>query len=99
MGMAQLVLGICLTTSVLVSLRVRHQVLARDQVRFDQSAQSAHDALVREIETYVSALRGVRGLFEARGNVDPGEWGEYVRSLDLKANYPGIMDLGFAGRV
>jgi len=97
--MAYLVLVICLATSLFVSLRVRHQVLARDQVRFDQSAQSSHDALVREIETYVSALRGVRGLFEARGSVDPAEWEEYVRSLDLKANYPGIMDIGFAKRV
>jgi len=98
-GVAYVVLAICLAASALVCFRIHRNVLARDQVRFEQAIQSAHEALVNRIESYISALRGVRGLFEANPNVTAREWGDYVRSLDIKHNYAGLMDLGYAERV
>jgi PAS domain S-box-containing protein len=38
-------------------------------------------------------------LFEANPNVTTREWEDYTRSLDIKSNYPGLMDLGYAQRV
>ncbi len=99
MGVAYLVLAICLGATALVCFRVQHNVLARDQVRFEQAAQSTQEALVNGMESYISALRGLRGLFEANPRVDLRQWEEYVRSLDIKRNYRGIMDLGYAQRV
>ena len=98
-GVAYLVLAICLGASALVCFRVHHNVQARDQVRFEEAARSTKEALENGIESYISALRGVRGLFEASPRVDLPEWEDYVRSIDLRHNYRGVMDLGYARRV
>jgi len=99
MGSAYLVLVISMIPAVVVYFRVKHNVAARDQTRFEQVVQTTEETMVQRMENYVSALRGVRGLFEAGGNVDPHEWQEYVHSIDIKYNYRGMMDLGVARRV
>ena len=66
---------------------------------FEQMTQAARDALTQRMESYLSALRGVRGLFDAHATVTPEQWEKYARSIDLKWNYRGMLDIGFAQRV
>jgi len=99
MGIAYIVLVICLVPTLAVYFRVQQNVAARDQARFDQVVRATQEALAQRMERYISALRGVRGLFEASGRVQPHAWEEYVHSIDLKYNYPGMLGLGYAQHV
>lgn len=99
MGAAYLVLIIALLPTLFAYRRVKLNVEARDQARFEQTVQSTRDALTLRMETFLSALRGVRGLFDANPAVDPGQWQKYAASIDLKWNYRGMLDVGYAQRV
>jgi PAS domain S-box-containing protein len=99
MGPAYLVLAIALVPVMIAYHRVKESVLGRDRERFEQVVQTTQEALIQRMENYVSALRGLRGLFDARKAVDLEEWKKYARSIEIKYNYRGMMDIGFAQRV
>jgi len=99
MAAAYLVLLISLVPTLIAYRRVKENVTARDQARFEQMTQAARDALTQRMESYLSALRGMRGLFDAYPTVTPEQWEKYARSIDLKWNYRGMLDIGFAQRV
>src|SRR5881396_1440720 len=99
MGTAYLVLILSLIPTVLGYRRLKENAAARDQARFEQAVQSTEEALVQGMENCVSALRGVRGLFDANQNVGPEQWQKFAHSIDLKWNYRGMLDIGFAERV
>jgi len=98
-GPAYLVLVIALVPTLIAYHRVKANVFGRDRERFEQISQATQDALIQRMENYVSALRGLRGLFDARQTVDLAEWKKYARSIEIKYNYKGMMDIGFAQRV
>ena len=99
MRAAYLVLLISLIPTLIAYRRVKYNVMARDQARFEQAVQSTRDALTQRMESYLSALRGLRGLFDANQTVTPEQWEKYARSIDLKWNYRGMVDIGFANRL
>src|SRR2546429_9583846 len=89
MRAAYLVLLISLIPTLIAHRRVKYNVMARDQARFEQAVQSTRDALTQGMGGYLSALRGLRGLFEANQKVRPEKWEKNDRSTDLKWNYRG----------
>src|SRR5437016_1856006 len=99
MSPAYLVLLLSLIPTLIAYRRVRENVAMRDQARFDHAVQATRDALFQRIDSVISALRGVRGLFDANPAVGLDQWQNYGRSLDLKGNYRGVLDIGFAQRV
>jgi PAS domain S-box-containing protein len=99
MRAAYLVLVIALIPTYLVYRRSAENVLSRDHTRFEQVIRLTEDTLKQRMENYISALRGARGLFDARHWVTPAEWEKYAASIDLRWNYQGMMDIGFAQRV
>jgi len=99
MGTAYLVLILSLIPTVLAYRRLKENAEARDQARFEQAVRSTEEALVQGMENFVSALRGVRGLFDANQKVGPEQWQKFAHSIDLKWNYRGMLDIGFAERV
>ena len=99
MGTAYLVLILSLIPTVLAYRRLTENAAARDQARFEQAVRSTEEAVVQGMENFVSALRGVRGLFDANQRVGPEQWQKFAHSIDLKWNYHGILDIGFAERV
>src|SRR5439155_3279403 len=98
MRAAYLILLISLIPTLIGFRRVKDNVTARDQARFDQMAQSAQDALTQRIESYLSALRGLRGLFDADRMVTLEQWEKYAHSIDLKWNYRGWLAIVFPHR-
>src|SRR3989441_12310086 len=98
MGTAYLVLILSLIPTVLAYRRLKENAAARDQARFEQAVRSTEEALVQGMENFVSALRGVRGLFDANQKVGPEQWQKFAHSIDLKWNYRGIVDIGVAER-
>jgi len=99
MGAAYLVLILSLIPTVLAHRRLKDNADARDQARFEQAVRSTEEALVQGMENFVSAMRGVRGLFDANQKVGPEQWQKFALSIDLKWNYRGMLDIGFAERV
>src|SRR5213083_1293676 len=99
MGAAYLVLILSLIPTFLAYRRLKENAAARDQARFEQAVQSTEEALVHGMENFVSALRGVRGLFDANQEVGPEHWQKFAHSIDLNWNYRGMLDIGFAERV
>src|SRR5207247_9766179 len=99
MGTAYLVLILSLIPTVLAYRRLKENAAARDQARFEQAVRSTEEAVVQGMENFVSALRGVRGLFDANPKVGPEQWQQFALSIDLKWNYRGLLDIGFAERV
>ena len=99
MGAAYLVLILSLIPTVLAYRRLTENAAARDQARFEQAVRSTEEALVQGMENFVSALRGVRGLFDANQKVGPEQWQKFTHSIELKWNYRSMLDIGFAERV
>ncbi|WP_162255176.1 CHASE domain-containing protein [Rhizobacter sp. Root1221] len=67
--------------------------------RFDDIARDIQASVQERMGVYEQALRGGRGLFDASVRVERGEWRQYVESLTINRNYPGIQGLGFSERV
>ena len=98
-GAAYLVLILSLIPTVLAYRRLKENAAARDQARFERAVRSTEEAVVQGMENFVSALREVRGLFDANPKVGPEQWQKFAQSIDLKWNYHGMLDIGFAERV
>jgi PAS domain S-box-containing protein len=67
--------------------------------RFDGIARDIQASVQERMGVYEQALRGGRGLFDASVRVERDEWRQYVESLTIDRNYPGIQGLGFSERV
>src|SRR6266540_6694383 len=87
MAAAYLVLLLSLIPTLIAYRRVKENVAGRDQARFEQAVQATRDALLQRMESFLSALRGVRGLFDINPNVGPEQWQKYAGSIDLTGNY------------
>ena len=70
----------------------------RDDARFRNAAQSAHDRIVSRMEVYTSTLRGVAALFHSSDTVTASEFRTYVDRLDLASRYPGVQGVGWTRR-
>ena len=70
----------------------------RDQARFQNAAQSAHDRIISRIGIYINTLRGVASLFASSDTVTPEEFRTYVERLNVAENYPGIQGVGWTRR-
>lgn len=78
-------------------------ITASDQMtarlRFENQVQQSQDSIAARLETYISMLRGVTGLFAANSDIDRDQFHAYVERLDLPRHYPGIQGIGFSKRV
>ena len=99
MGVAYLVLIISLIPALITYRRVKANAAAREEARFEQAVRATEILLLERMENFISALRGARGLFDANPVVEPEQWYKYAASIDLKWNYRGLLDIGFAQRV
>lgn len=66
---------------------------------FALRAQDVESRLAQRMLAYEQVLRGAAALFAASGQVDRGEFRDYVASLALERSYPGVQGVGFAERV
>jgi signal transduction histidine kinase len=66
------------------------------QGRFAFKVKEAQFAIEQRLKAYEQMLRGGVGLFVASGEVRREAWRDYVRTLDIAKNYPGIQGIGFA---
>ncbi|MCX7186653.1 MAG: CHASE domain-containing protein [Methylophilales bacterium] len=90
--------------TLLISLLITYQVFHVAKVEVEHKAQVYFDFRVREatnlinqrMKAYELALRGAAGLFKASDSVERNDFKQYVASINLAKNYPGIQGLGFS---
>jgi PAS domain S-box-containing protein len=64
--------------------------------RFSYQVREIALRIEQRMAAYEQVLRGVGGLFAATNEVDREQFRDYVASLRLDDNYPGIQGLGFS---
>lgn len=71
----------------------------RDEARFVNAVQSAHDLVIGRLDIYIATLRGAAALFAASDSVEPRDFKNYVDRLDMQHFYPGIQGIGWTRRI
>ncbi len=98
-SVAYAVLLVALMLTLLAYNYVRQNVEASARDQFDETVMAAQDAIDRQMNSYVEAMLGSRGLFYASNSVEEGEWDDYGSGIDLEERYEGMQVLGYARRV
>jgi signal transduction histidine kinase len=94
---AVLLVALMLTLLAYYYVRQNVEISARDQ--FDETVRAAQDAIDRQMNSYVEAMLGARGLFYASNSIEEGEWKDYANGIELEKRYGGMQVLGYARRV
>jgi CHASE1-domain containing sensor protein len=94
-AVAYLVLAIGLALTAVAGGFVARGVAADDQTRFDRLAGQTENAISDRLNSYLDALQGARGLFDASDTVNREEWSSYIRALDLQQRYPGTRSIAY----
>ncbi|MBX3019157.1 MAG: CHASE domain-containing protein [Bdellovibrionaceae bacterium] len=71
---------------------------AENSARFDRSALSLHYAFKNRMNVYTNALVYTRNLFQLKPDLSADEFRQFVRGMNLKAEYPGITVMGYVRR-
>ena len=66
------------------------------QDKFEDNATELAEHLQRHMSTYLQVLRGLRAFFDSSSHVTRGEFNDYISSLNLLKDYPGIQGLSHA---
>lgn len=66
---------------------------------FETLTQESEQALLHRISSYDHALLGGAGFFQGSENVTRAEWREYIDTINLKQNFPGIFGMGWIAPV
>ena len=62
---------------------------------FDSLAHSTKQNINMRVKSYTDLLRGAASLFRASDQVSRQQFHEYVQHLDLRKNFPGVMNLNY----
>jgi CHASE1-domain containing sensor protein/serine phosphatase RsbU (regulator of sigma subunit)/anti-sigma regulatory factor (Ser/Thr protein kinase) len=73
----------------------RRVSVQEQQAEFDFRMREANRRIAQRMRTYEEVLRGARGLFAASATLDRRGFREYVDSLQLQQDFPGIEGIGF----
>jgi len=93
-----LVLALALLITATATLFAAKSIDAKDNERFRHAVLTTSDIVTNRLESYEELLRGVRGLFIATDPVNAWSLHQYVRSLELRRDFPGVQAVGFSRR-
>lgn len=89
------VLALALTISGFAWFMAERQAEERIQREFDIQVTEIESALRDRMQVYQQILRAADSLFAASDGIDRTQWRIFVDHLELEANYPGVLGLGF----
>lgn len=96
---ALVVLAIALGATAMAWQVSAQAAAAAQRQRFEHQAQQLAATIESRLRGYFDLLSGAQGLFAASARVEPDEWRRYWAPIDLSANYPGILGVGYAPRL
>jgi PAS domain S-box-containing protein len=91
-----LVLVLCLALSWLLWNATKDETQSKLQDYFDFRVRQAVSLTEQRVLAQEQILRGLRGLYAASDKINRSEFHDYVASLKLDENYPGIQGVGYA---
>ena len=91
-----LVLIVCLAASFGYWRYLDQQLNDEFENYFDFRARQAVSLTEYRLQAQEQVLRGVRGLFSVSASVNRKQFYDYVSSLKLEENYPGMQGVGFS---
>jgi PAS domain S-box-containing protein len=94
-----LLLTVCLATTIGAWTSVTAETEHHAEQRFKEISNDVHEELSERLRSYEGLLLSGAALFKASRNVEREEWKRFVDGLDLGANHPGVMGIGFAAYV
>ena len=83
--------------TIFYNLQVSH--LQSDERKMAKLTKDMELRISERLNQYINVIDGARSLFLASDFVNPTEWHEYVSSLNLEVNTPGINGIGVMFRV
>ena len=98
------ILALCtllVSLAITVTFWYQAQSTRQEKVRaeFDLQAKFQVNQIVRRMNTYEQVLRGVKGRLDGSLDIGYEDFRNYVESLELGENYPGIQGIGISGIV
>jgi two-component system sensor histidine kinase/response regulator len=91
-----LVLALSLLVTYELWQDARHTAVQALRTEFDFRVRDAADRLSRRMAYYEQLLHGARAFVVSRRQVEGGELHEYIASLGLEKNFPGVNAVSFA---
>jgi CHASE1-domain containing sensor protein len=89
-----LLFGLAVTAWFVRNDRMREREYA--DASFNAAAERIHINITHRLQTYQAAMRGVQGFFAASMEVGHAEFRQYVDSLRMTADLPGVQAIAFA---
>lgn len=94
-----LVLGLALFVTALLLASLVRSIHDRDRLAFEGEVARTTDAVRERLDTTLTLLHSMAGLFAASKEVERSEFTAYVQQLRLRELYPGILGMGYSARV
>ncbi|MDP3334777.1 MAG: CHASE domain-containing protein, partial [Methylococcaceae bacterium] len=91
-----LTLIVCLLITYQVFNTATIEVTQKTQVYFDFRVREATNLINQRMQAYRQVLLGTAGLYKRSNSIERNEFKQYVETLDLAKNYPGIQGVGFS---
>ncbi len=88
-----------LLLTCICTLYVAYRAESEDRFRFDNEVNITTSTIESQFNTYITALLGGRGLFDASDDVTRDEFRAYALGLELHKKYPGVAGFGFIKKV
>lgn len=73
--------------------------LSADQTKFQTDAEKTRQQIEFRLNAYVEVVRAAAALIAASSEISGAEFRAFVRGLQLRERYPGMVGIGFAPRV
>jgi len=77
----------------------RVSTAARASDRFKVRTSMIQTVIEQRLQSQITVLRGVAGLFDAAGDVPPAEWERYLRAVHPETSTPGLQGIGFSAHI
>lgn len=90
---------IFLLTTVAATVYVDHTARMQDDLRFESAVRQATQILQVHLDTYINPAWAAGGLFAASTDVTEEEFCNFIASLRIESQFPGITALGFVQRI
>jgi PAS domain S-box-containing protein len=99
MKVAYLVLLVTLIPTFTLFYRVRENIKAREEARFDRIVAQTQTAVENVVVRCIDQIYNMRALFAANQNVEPDVWKAYLNSMNVRHGELGILTLGYLEKV
>jgi PAS domain S-box-containing protein len=93
---AWITLIITLFVTIIAWYYTKNNIDAEAKGRFNFRVNETKFAITQRMLAYEQILRGGLGLFYSSNEVTREDWKNYINSLKIDENYPGILGIGFS---